>query len=103
MNEQYELFRNDDGRVLERLYGKSNAIGRAKSYAQSLNMTIGLWTTDQRVEFFQPEISLAWIPPVTQKKTLKPMPCTRCNYKSDGTDWLDEEATCPKCKLVQGF
>lgn len=63
MSEQYEIFRNDDGRIIERLYGKSNAIGRAKSYAQSLNITIGLWTKGQKVEFYRPEISLAWIPP----------------------------------------
>jgi len=63
MAELFELFRNDDGRVIERLYGKSNAIGRAKHYAQSLNIDIGLWTEGQRVEFFKPEISLAWIPP----------------------------------------
>jgi len=101
MSEQYELFRNDDGRVLERLYGKSNAIGRAKGYAQSLNITIGLWATGQKVEFYQPEISLAWIP--TPNNTLKPMPCRRCGYENNGNDWLDDGATCPKCKLVQGF
>lgn len=63
MSKQYEIFRNDDGRIIDRLYGKSNAIGRAKGYSQSLNVTIGLWTEGQKVEFYQPEISLAWIPP----------------------------------------
>lgn len=88
-NPQFQIFKNSNGIILCYIYGHENAVANAKSYAQKLEQTIGLFNPEtKKVEFFYPAKCNAWKPP-----------CIKCGYEHDDI-WLDDGETCPVCLTV---
>jgi len=62
MNAPYEIFNNENGKMLDRLYGSMNAHGRAQGFANQLGVVVGCGSRPGDVMFFYPAVSRLWIP-----------------------------------------
>lgn len=61
MSEVFEIFNDENGRVLDRLYRSMNAYGRAQGFADRLGVVVGCGSNPRNVRMYKPSVSKLWI------------------------------------------